>query len=394
MSIAERATPRTRTTAALRALFVNENIGGHATMHLHLREALSHRDDVVAAFLDVPRPSLGRRVTGARIPGLAAFDLDLQALRSQLALSRWVQRRLRVALSDVHALHAYTQNAVLLSPELLAERPSVVSTDATNAQNAFTLPHRQPGPGTRTAVRLTRHFESRVYAASTLVVAQSEWAAASLERDYGVARDRLRVIPFGMALGPAPVRARTDIPEITFVGTSMARKGGFRLLEVFNRHFRDRAVLNIVTKEPLAGDDRVRVFSDVRAGDGRVVRLLARTDVFAFPSEVDKSSYAVLEAMAAGVPVVATRMGAMPEIVEDGRTGLLIEVGDDRALAAALERLLGDAELRAAMGRDARQRAERRFDAEQTTAALVDTLGEAVVRFSAQERTRPSQSTS
>jgi len=94
------------------------------------------------------------------------------------------------------------------------------------------------------------------------------------------------------------------------------------------------------------------------------------------------------------VPVVATRMGAMPEIVDDGTTGLLIEVGDDRSLAAALERLLGDARLRASMGRAARQRAEHRFDAERTTAALVDTLGEAVVRFSAQERTRPSPSTS
>jgi glycogen synthase len=67
----------------------------------------------------------------------------------------------------------------------------------------------------------------------------------------------------------------------------------------------------------------------------------------------------VLEAMAHGRPVVATRVGGIPDLVEDGVTGLLVEPGDRDALRAALERLLADPELRRRMGREARRRVRR-----------------------------------
>lgn len=69
----------------------------------------------------------------------------------------------------------------------------------------------------------------------------------------------------------------------------------------------------------------------------------------------------IIEAMAAGLPVVATRAGAFPEIVEDGVTGLLVERGDVAGLAAALDRLLGDPALRRKMGEAGRRRVQERF---------------------------------
>ena len=75
----------------MRVLFVNENIGGHATVHHHLRRALEAHPEVEADFLDVPPPSLLRRLIGMRLPGLAGLDLDLQPLRAQLAASAWVR---------------------------------------------------------------------------------------------------------------------------------------------------------------------------------------------------------------------------------------------------------------------------------------------------------------
>ena len=83
--------------------------------------------------------------------------------------------------------------------------------------------------------------------------------------------------------------------------------------------------------------------------------------------------------MFAGLPVVATPVGGIPEMVLDGETGLLVAPGDDLAIADAIERILGDDELRIRMGTAARERAHARFDARKTTAELIRVIAEARV---------------
>jgi glycosyltransferase involved in cell wall biosynthesis len=83
--------------------------------------------------------------------------------------------------------------------------------------------------------------------------------------------------------------------------------------------------------------------------------------------------------MAAGLPVVVPRVAAMPELVEDGVTGLLVPPGDDDAFASALASLAADPDRRAAFGAAGRERVQARFDAEVTTNALVDVLQDAAV---------------
>lgn len=366
----------------MRALFVNENIGGHTALHQYLRQAFrEHPQGMEPTFLDVPRPSLVRRLGAAPIPGLAGFDLDIQPLRYQLAQSAHVRRRLTSLLESADVVHAYTHNAVLLSPAALSAVPNVVVLDGTNEQNGRMLPYRRATRWTPATIRLTRRFEERVYAAATLLIAQSEWAAGSLRDEYGVAADRIRIVRYGLPVGPAPERIGTERPEITFVGTSMERKGGWRLVDVWRRHLRDRTVLNLVTRDAVEEEPGLRVHRDVHVGDGRIEELLARTAIFAFPSEIDKSSWAVLEAMRAGVPVVAADAGGIGEIVDDGTTGLLVEPGDDRALAAGLGSLLDDESRRAAMGVAGRHRIEENFDVQDTAKAVVAVLREARERF-------------
>ena len=371
-----------------RLILLNENLGGHATMHLHIYRALAEHPEVDLVALDVPLRTLLRRIAGLHIPGLAYLDADLAPIRSQLALSTTADRMLRTAIAagPVGAIHAYSQHAVLRSTEALRAHPSVVSTDGSAAQNAVQLPFRRPGRFTPAMARIAEHFEGRVFDAATIVVAQSEWCARAIRDRYGMGSDRLRVIPFGIIPpNPAPlVEADPDaLPEITFTGNSMERKGGRALVTAYRARLRGKCILNLVTPEPVEEEPGIRVFSDFTPGDPRLLAMLARSALFALPSEIDKSPYSVLEAMFAGLPVVSTPVGGIPEMVLDGETGLLVPPGDDVAIADAIERILGDDELRVRMGHAARARAHARFDARKTTMDLLGVLAEARQRHGA-----------
>ena len=90
-------------------------------------------------------------------------------------------------------------------------------------------------------------------------------------------------------------------------------------------------------------------------------RLIYDFDIFAHPSRWEGFGLVFLEAMAAGVPIIATRTSAIPEIVEDGETGLLVPVDDGDALSDALSSLLTNPPLRKEMGLAGRRRLEKNF---------------------------------
>ncbi len=98
--------------------------------------------------------------------------------------------------------------------------------------------------------------------------------------------------------------------------------------------------------------------------NAEVLALYAAADVVVVPSVIpDSLSRVILEAMAAGRPVVGTRVGGTPELIADGVTGLLVERADPGGLARAIEKLLTDEALRRALGAEARRRVEERFGA-------------------------------
>jgi glycosyltransferase involved in cell wall biosynthesis len=101
-----------------------------------------------------------------------------------------------------------------------------------------------------------------------------------------------------------------------------------------------------------------------------VADLLAAVDVVVLPSLSEGLPFVLLEAMAVGKPVVATRVGGNPEVVEDGTTGLLVPPGDADALGAALARLLDDSAAAAAMGGRGQARVRERF----TVRAMIEAL--------------------
>jgi len=92
-----------------------------------------------------------------------------------------------------------------------------------------------------------------------------------------------------------------------------------------------------------------------------VLRAMCASDVFLFPSYTEGFPNAVLEAMSVGLPVVATRVGAIPEMVEDGKGGLLFEHADIASLVRALRTLMDDASLRGAMGQFNREKSQAHY---------------------------------
>jgi glycosyltransferase involved in cell wall biosynthesis len=99
-------------------------------------------------------------------------------------------------------------------------------------------------------------------------------------------------------------------------------------------------------------------------------QLLSRASVFVLPSYAEGLPMSVLEAMAAGCPVVATRVGGIPDLITDGVDGLLVPPGDPHALAAALERILRDPAFARQLGNAARQTIANRYTAERSLERL------------------------
>jgi glycosyltransferase involved in cell wall biosynthesis len=128
--------------------------------------------------------------------------------------------------------------------------------------------------------------------------------------------------------------------------------------------------------------DRV-IFTGLRSD---VAAVLGCADVAVMPSLNEALSNVLLESMAAGAPVVATRVGGTPEALRDGETGLLVPPGDSGAIATAVARLLDDRELATRLGRAARQLISAKFSVEQMVRSTEDLYMELLARKQKQRR--------
>lgn len=206
-----------------------------------------------------------------------------------------------------------------------------------------------------------------------LVLAPSAATAAEIRRDYGV--EAVGVLPNvtgGLAVPPAAPRderEETTAPGyLLFVGRLRIRKGVEVLLEAL------RAVPG--ARLLIAGDGEHRAALERKAAElglgpaalflgrcdaSRVRGLLSGAAALVVPSTYEGMPLVVLEAMEAGLPVVASRVSGIPEVVEDGKTGWLVPPEDPRALAGALTEALGDPEEARRRGGEGRRRVDERF---------------------------------
>jgi len=226
---------------------------------------------------------------------------------------------------------------------------------------------------------LPGQWESILWRLSDRIICNAEILRQRVVAVHGAKPERVAVVPNSVNMErfrPAP-QNRED-PLITSVARLVPDKSPLTLVEAFALVQRKlpQARLVMVGEGPLLPQVRARISElgmedavKIVGGCGDARPHLSRATVFALASAREGSPNAVLEAMACGLPVVASRVGGIPELVEDGGTGLLAAPGSPEDFARHLLRLLGDPALCAQMGAAGRGRAETLHSPEATTRA-------------------------
>jgi glycosyltransferase involved in cell wall biosynthesis len=224
------------------------------------------------------------------------------------------------------------------------------------------------------------------------LITVSEASARMVEQAFGVPRDRMRVIPNGIDTETfQPLSIPKDPNNVIYVGNSEDRtKGAAHLFRAF-RLLRDTTPYHLTfvdrPQEELKLAPRLvhryglsaRVHFTGRVTTPELVRHYNRAEMLVCPSLYEGFGLPAGEAMACGLPVAATTGGALPEVVEDGVTGILVPPGDAPALAQAMRTLMGDTDLRRRMGQAGRERVLEKFSwrkaALETEAVYHEALG-------------------
>jgi glycosyltransferase involved in cell wall biosynthesis len=295
-----------------------------------------------------------------------------------LALTGWIQAAVRLLTLDAPLVHihlssraSFWRKSVVCVLARLARRPYLLHVHGSEFADFY----QECPPAARRIVRA-------VLARATLVLALSEAWRATLQQISP--RARLEVLPNAVPL-PAldgSLRPVGRQPTLLFFGEIARHKGVFELAQAFARVAAAFPGLQLVyagtgravaeTRELTARlglGERAEFTGWLEAERKRAV--LAGATIFVLPSYVEGMPMALLEAMSWGLPVIATPVGGVPEIVTHEVDGLLVPPGDVEALAAAVARLMSEPQLRERLGRAARETVATRFSLDSAVERLL-----------------------
>jgi len=285
-----------------------------------------------------------------------------------LASGAWLDVAGRLAAGRVALLHihlasyaSFWRKALFMLPARLLGVPYVLHLHG----GAFTDFYESQSALARAFIRQRLRAAARVIALS----AQQRDAVAAIEPGARVA-----IVPNPVEVPAWQAGLEAPPPTALFLGMLRERKGVIDLLRAWPRVLDSIPDAALVLAGGGETADIWRLIGELRIersvriegwveGEAKE-RLLRRAWVAALPSHVEALPMAVLEALAAGVPVVATDVGGIPSAVGHEREGLLVAPGNVEALGRALVAVLGNAARRKAMGRAARERAIAEFSSE------------------------------
>ncbi|HKG35640.1 MAG TPA: glycosyltransferase family 4 protein [Solirubrobacterales bacterium] len=337
----------------------------------------------LGALLRSPRSYLGTLATAWRLagPGSRAHLWSLFYFAEAVLLRRLCRRR---GIGHVHAVQFAdgAGDVALLAAHGGGEggRPG-----------SFSISVHGPGE----LFEVTRYgLPEKVRRASFVTVpaefTRSQLAALVEDRHVGkIEVVRMGVEPERFPPSPPPGR-RGDGVRVLCVARLVRHKGHATLLRAVAK-LRDEGLalrVALVGEGPeRAGLERLRAELGIEdvvefrglAGQDELPALLADADVFCLPTLAETVGVASMEAMAAGRPVVSSRLMGVPELVEDGVSGLLVTPGREGELAKALRRLAEEPELRERLAAEGRQRVLESFDSAREAARLSELLGRAAI---------------
>jgi glycosyltransferase involved in cell wall biosynthesis len=187
----------------------------------------------------------------------------------------------------------------------------------------------------------------------------SDFLAQSMVRDFGCSPERVRVVGAGINVPADRIRNPTrdfGAKTVLFAGFDWAQKGGPTLLEAFSLVRRKERDARLVLLGPTLATvpSGVTCHGSLSKGDPRQFETICGAfrdaTVFVLPTLADAFPNVIREAMAAGLPCVASRIGSIPEMVDEGVTGYLVPTNDPEALADRLLRIIQDPERASVMG--------------------------------------------
>jgi glycosyltransferase involved in cell wall biosynthesis len=310
-----------------------------------------------------------------------SFDIDRSRWRAKFHLGRHAfALRSRQATLQIRRLTTSQQiDCVLMYgndclPTFDSTTPLFLYCDnfaLNTAENAFSNFSKLSQRDQELAIR----NESLIFRRARRIFTLSRFVEERFHRLAGVPLEKLETVYAGFSIDPSNVAIDREQSiceqRILFVGRDWVYKGGNELLAAFKQvreHMPD-AVLDIVGPRdlpPELGDDpKIKFWGYLAKSsleDARTLhRLYEQATIFVLPTLYDSFGIAILEAMSSGLPVVATNISAIPEIIEDGKTGFTVNPRDVTSLAASMRALLEDRELAAKMGSAGRKRALDKF---------------------------------
>jgi colanic acid/amylovoran biosynthesis glycosyltransferase len=302
--------------------------------------------------------------TRHRAPGLKGFALSLAYFAEAVVLARELRRR---CITHLHNHFANSGATVgFLSTRLLGMPWS------------FTM-HGISETDYPAGLMLGRKIEAADFVACVSYFGRAQ-AMRLVEPDQW---RKLHVVRCGLPLPALPAHAQPgSVKRIISVGRLSAEKGQAGLLEAFAAVAGDHGGVELV----LIGDGPERELLQSRAaalgigdmvtfagrcGEMETIEQIARSDILVLSSFMEGLPIVLMEAMAVGTPVIASRVAGIPELVEDGKSGLLFTPSDWDALADCIRRLLENDALRAKLARAGSAAVKRQFDVERSARAML-----------------------
>lgn len=354
--------------------------GGNAAIFNNLKTSIGKRTDIDSSWLPMevfPHDPI------TRIP-----PISLNGTLTNSAATRMRIRAMEKTGIRFDAAYYFQHTIVTFLYGYRRQVPYVMAMDGTPlwyAKFGLWYTHRYFDPATPLS-RLKQAITRSVYRKAFHLLPLSTGVRDSLVEDYGVPPERITVMPPGIdtqrwqAIERRVNGAAAKPFKVLFVGADFVRKGGDLLLSLAWRPEFHDTEFHFVTKS-FTGRSRPNVFvhSDLSINCPELINLYRTADVFAVPTRNDTHSIASLEAMATGLPVIATKVGGIGDIVLEGETGFIIRPDDTEALADRIRRLQVKPELRIALGKNSRSRIEEHFNQDKQSDYLIELLTKAAI---------------